>query len=93
MPRRGTIWSVVRAVKVLRLAKYSSEEIGDILKEDLHKKLLPTGEIVEAFGDLDLIERAYAEDLVNIHSPGFAKKASSIFFGGGGKEGGDETNG
>lgn len=87
MPRRGTIWSVVRAIKVLRLAKYSTEEIGDIFKEDLHKKLLPGGEIVEAFGDLDLIERAYSEDLKNIYSPVFVKKASGIFFGGGDSSG------
>jgi hypothetical protein len=93
MPRRGTIWSVVRAVKVLRLAKYSSEEIGDILKEDLQKKLLPGGEIVEAFGDLGLIERAFSEDLTNIYSPVFVKKASGVFFGGGGKEGGEGKNG
>lgn len=91
MPRKISIWKVVKGIKLLRLHGYSSGEIGDLLREDIVLRESSQGNPVEILGDKEIINYAYSEDLNSHYNPRFVQKASGIFYGD--KEGGGKKNG
>ena len=82
MPRNFNIWTLVKAIKTLRVPHgVSTSDISAMLKEDLFVSKSSDGGDVEVLGDRDLITHAYEEVLESKDEPGFAKKASGIFYG------------
>lgn len=72
MARKANIWTYARAIKILRLNKFSHGEIETLLGKNLHLIEREDGTLIEHPGDAKIISFAYEQNLNVVEEPKFS---------------------